>query len=163
MLSTVADWFTIFGFLAAAITIVAATKQLRQASRFEASRMRPYVTVRYAYDELLDGRRCVVLLFENHGLTPATNVRLEFPEGVVWNHIGKSSVLPFQRSTGITTLYPKQRIKYLVAVSAKENPLGHLKESNFEAKIHFRSMKKDFNEGVLLSLEDYAYSLRNNQ
>ena len=160
-MESIAAWFTIVGVPVAVIGIVAAVLQLWQGSRFEQRRKRPYVSVRYAFDELASGKRCIVLMFQNHGATPAFHVRLEFLEGVAWNHIRQNSDLPFTRTAGITTLYPNQEIKYLVAVTDKKNPLEHLLREHFSAELSYSDGFKLFTETVVLGLEDYAFSVRN--
>jgi hypothetical protein len=162
-MESVAAWFTIVGVPVAVIGIVAAVLQLWQSNKFEQRRKRPYVSVRYAFDELANGRRCIVLIFQNYGVTPAKQVRLAFPEGDIWNHVRSNSDLPFLRSEGITTLYPNQVIKYLVADCDKKNPLEHLLTTHLEAQLSYSDGSKLYSETVLLGLEDYAYSVRNKQ
>jgi uncharacterized membrane protein len=58
-MESIAAWFTIVGVPVAVIGIVAAVLQLWQGSRFEQRRKRPYVSVRYAFDELaINSRIC---------------------------------------------------------------------------------------------------------
>ena len=161
MVAVIADWFTIIGVSIAVITLFVVLFQVRQASKFEQRRKRPYVSVRYAFDELANGRRCIVLVFSNYGATPASRVRLGFPEGVIWNHVRKDADLPFIRSEGISVLYPNQTIKYLVAVSETKNPLDHLFNKSFSAQISYNERRSKFTDTVVLGLEDYAYSVRN--
>lgn len=162
-MASVADWFTIVGVPVALIGIVAAVLQLWQSSRFEQRRKRPYVSVRYTYEKLSDGRRCIALKFQNHGAMPANRIRLTFYDGEKWNHVRENSDLPFQKSDGITVLYPNQVIKYLVAVSDKKNPLEHLLTQQLQAELTYSDVSKCYKEICMLGLEDYAFSLRNAQ
>lgn len=157
--------------LTAGVTCVAvlyAAVQWRDARREAYDRSRPIVVPRYVVQTQPDRRsggefKGVWIEVSNFGLTPARNVVLTFPDGVIWN-VGRNTTFPFlAEHGGISVLTPGQTLRYYVGPLKVGSHLQRERKNSFSVHVEYSApfagggAGKDFevSESHLMTLRDY--------
>lgn len=152
---------TITATLVAIPAIVLGYLQLRASTRAERASARAYVSVRYVISKPTGKDESVYLVFRNHGRVVAENIKLNFANETVWNHIRDSDSLPFVSGAGISKLYPDESAEYFVGTLQANSKLLQLKNAEVKAILTFRdSIFGVQHLETSLGLSDYKYRRR---